>query len=222
MIPQGFAQQNNNAWANAMQQANGGMNWNGKGMQRWNGAPPQMQPYGQIPQPPAMNPDQAADFIANNPGHPWCGFLARQIQRAFDQGVGMRMAVDGRFSPEQFYRSMPTKTRMEPLPLGTTGSIAAGGTFTFQAIVQKPFKGTKLTFSGDVNSFIITNITAAGMTVTAAGGSIPMARYQLVDSWPNIALPALTAGATISISVTNFSGAAAQALGVIDGETGEG
>ena len=217
MIPQGFAQQQQaNPWAKAMAAANGnGMNFN-RGLANRFQAPPQV-----IQQPPTMTPEQAQQFINQNPGHPWCGFLAQQLQQIMNGGLGFRMAVDGRFSPEQFYRGMPSKTRMEPLPLGSSGAIAAGGTFTYQAIVQKPFKGTKLSFVGDTGSFIITNITAAGQTVTAAGGSIPMGRYAVVDSWPNIALPALTAGATISIAVTNTSGAPATAVGVIDGETGE-
>lgn len=172
------------------------------------------------PVPTFDSPQQAAQWCAAYPGHPQCAMVMQQLAQILDQGVGMRMAVDGKFSQEMFYKSMPTKTRMEQLPLSPL-SLGAGLSGTMSVVVQKPFKGTKLSMFGDTGSFVISSITAAGQTVTAASGLIPAGRYALVDSWPNIAFPALTAGATIAITATNSSAVAAVLSAVIDGETGE-
>lgn len=125
------------------------------------------------------------------------------------------------FDPSGFYNSVPAKAATETLPLTAATAIAAGATGSLSAVVQKPFQGTKLILTGDLGSFQITSITAAGQTVTAASGEIPASVYENVDSWPNIGFPALTAGASIVIAVRNASNNAANLFGSIRGHTGE-
>lgn len=183
-------------------------------------APQYAQPF--TPPPPQFtSPQDAAAWCAQFPNHPQAPSIMQQIARMMAGGFGVRQQIDGPFSAEMFYKSMPSKVRSEPLPLSPALAVAAAASATMSVTIQKPFKGRKLTLSAAAASFVITSITAAGTTMTAASGTIPASRYSLVDSFDNLAFPALTSGATIVLQVTNVSAVVADLYGVIDGETGE-
>lgn len=151
-------------------------------------------------------------------GAPW-ELLAQFLQSA---AFNVALPQRGRFNPDGFYGNVPTKGATEDLPLTSASAIAAGATANMTQTVQKPFQGDKIMLFGDVGSFVITSITAAGQTVTASAGDLPASVYQYVDSWPNIGLPPLTAGASIVLAVRNVSAVAANMSGSIRGKTGEG
>ncbi len=174
---------------------------------------------------------QAPSPVATVPPHvaQACGaphLTGQSIEALFQHLENARFNVAlpqrGPFDPSGYYNSLPQKAATETLPLSPAVAIAAGATSSLSAVVQKPFQGTKLILTGDLGSFQITSITAAGQTVTAASGEIPASVYENVDSWPNIGFPALTAGASIVIAVRNASGVAANLFGSIRGHTGEG
>lgn len=184
----------------------------------------QQNPAQQFLQGAAFGGNRVPSHVAVSCGAPHLAGAPFEELAQFLQSVQFNVALPQRqaFDPTGFYGNLPRKGATEDLPLTSASAIAAGGTFNMTQTVQKPFQGEKIMLFGDVTSFVITSITAAGQTVTASAGDLPASIYGYVDSWPNIGLPPLTAGASIVLAVRNIGGAAQSMSGSIRGRTGEG
>lgn len=165
-----------------------------------------------------MAPGQAAAaFVQANPNHP----MAQELIAFMQGGIQVSQRVSGPFNASEFQRGAPTKLRREDLPLGSIVALGPGLTARFTATVQKPFVGRKLILAGETTAFVVASIVAQGQTMTAAAGDIPADAYANVDSFDNIAFPAMGSGASVVIEVRNVSGAPASLFASIRGETGE-
>lgn len=158
--------------------------------------PAQMAPYAQQVDPRMMDPRMWYQWNMQ-------GYVPQQASLPIVHGTVQA------FDPNSVAVSMPTRQALQTVGFTPATLIAAGASTTMIATIEKPMTPSKLTFGGDIASFVVLSMTAAGNTIIAGGGEIPCAEWQKFDELENIGIGFLNTSTRVSMVVQNISGAAA-------------